>query len=315
MKKLLFLSLFCLTLASCGNHEDDRPIRAKADQVRFPPPVVQADDAVAEAESPTIEEIKAAEPGPKDEISAGYSGYKPVGKILDNTQSASKDTAKKIIKEGDISFETGNVAQTRKVIIEALKKCNGYVSEENESHNSEEDRKEYVLHTRIPAKNFDQFLKQVTSTAVQIDSKNISTQDVTVRYIDISTRLQNKKLLEARYLTLLKQANKMGDILQVENKLSEIRSEIESLQGQINYLSRQVAYSSLDITFYTRHIAPVDKGYGVGYKLKQALSDGWDTLGSWFFGLIAIWPLLLVVAVLIILFKRWRKRRAVAKAV
>ena len=314
MKKLLFLSLACLILVACANH-DKGGAKSEVAQVRFPPPVVKADeDAVVEADPPTVEELKAAEPGPRDEVSAGYSTPKPVGRILDNTQSASKDTAKKIIKEGDISFETGNVSQTRKVIINALKKCGGYVSEENESNNGEESRKEYVLHTRIPAKNFDQFLNAVSSTAVQIDSKNISTQDVTVRYIDISTRLQNKKLLEARYLSLLKQANKMGDILQVENKLSEIRSEIESEQGQLNYLSRQVAYSSLDITFYTRHIAPVDKGYGVGYKLKRALSNGWDTLGNWFFGLISIWPLLLIICILVILFKRWRKRRRAAKA-
>jgi hypothetical protein len=154
----------------------------------------------------------------------------------------------------------------------------------------------------------------VASAATQIDSKNISSRDVTTQFIDMSTRLQNKKLLEARYLSLLKQANRMGDILQVENKLSEIRSEIESEQGQLNYLSKQVAYSSLDITFYTRHMQAVDKGYGAGYKFKNALSQGWDTLTGWFFGLISLWPVLIVIGLLVVLFKRWRKRRKAVQA-
>jgi hypothetical protein len=302
MKKLLLIFLVLSGLQSCKHGADADKVMVS--QMRFPPPVVKPDEETMEKEPSRDVALKIVDPGPKS--NAGYSGSANPGIV--------KDTAKKIIKQGDISFETGNIAQTRKIIIASLKKAGGYLSEENESNNSEENRKEYVLKTRIPAKYFDTFLSDVASAATQIDSKNISSRDVTTLFIDMSTRLQNKKLLEARYLSLLKQANRMGDILQVENKLSEIRSEIESEQGQLNYLSKQVTYSSLDITFYTRHIAPVDKGYGAGYKFKRALSEGWDTLTGWFFGLISLWPVLIVIGLLIVLFKRWRKRRKAVQA-
>jgi hypothetical protein len=106
----------------------------------------------------------------------------------------------------------------------------------------------------------------------------------------------------------------MSEILQVENKLNEIRSEIESEQGQLNYMSRQVAYSTLDITFYTHAVVHADSGYSIGYKFKKALSDGWDTLQQIFFGLIAIWPIVFIGILLIILFKIWRKRRKIIVA-
>ncbi|GAB3924345.1 DUF4349 domain-containing protein [Mucilaginibacter myungsuensis] len=220
-----------------------------------------------------------------------------------------RDTTKKVIKTGDIRFESANVKESRAVIIASLKKAGGYVAQESETSDGEEGRKEYTLNARIPGKAFETFLSDVSNAAAHIDSKNISTEDVTAQYIDLSTRLQNKKALEQRYLALLKQANKMSDVLEVENKLTEIRSDIESQQGQLNYLSKQVAYSTLDITFYTKSTDPTDKGYGAGYKFKRALSDGWELLQGLFFGIIGLWPVMIIIAILILLFKRWRRKR------
>lgn len=305
MKKLLLLPFLLIALLSCKH----RPVEAvKMSEIRFPPPVAKPDEEVKDKDINVNEAVgnASARDVKADPAANGY--------VNNGNPGIVRDTAKKIIKQGDISFETGDLKQTRAAIIKSLNSKGGYVSEENESNNSEESRKEYVLKVRVPAKYFDSFLNDVSATAVQIDSKNISISDVTTRYIDMSTRLQNKKLLEARYLALLQKATLMGDILEVENKLTEIRSEIESEQGQLNYLGRQVAYSSLDITFYTKHIEPADKGYGAGYKFKKALADGWDMLEGWFYGFIGIWPLLVVIAVVVFLFKRWRKRRKVINA-
>jgi hypothetical protein len=66
----------------------------------------------------------------------------------------------------------------------------------------------------------------------------------------------------------------MRDLLDIEEKLTEIRSDIEATQGQLNYMSKQVAYSSLNITFYTKQPEQVATGNGFGYKFKNALTSG-----------------------------------------
>ncbi|GAB3918041.1 energy transducer TonB [Mucilaginibacter boryungensis] len=43
------------------------PPKPKVDQVRFPPPVVKPDNEVKEKDPPTQEELKVADPGPKDQ--------------------------------------------------------------------------------------------------------------------------------------------------------------------------------------------------------------------------------------------------------
>jgi hypothetical protein len=302
MKKLFFITLLSICSMACKNHQPSVITEAYLP----PPPIAKANNEIKEKS----ENIRLDEPVGNAGTKGGADDRIP----LSGRNGVVKDTAKKIIKEGNISFETTNARQTREAITSSLKKAGGYIAEENETNNGDLNSKQYVLKARIPAKNFDTFLNDVSATAVQIDSKNISTRDVTTQYIDMATRLQNKKLLEDRYLSLLKQATRMGDMLQVENKVSEIQSDIESDQGQLNYLSRQVAFSSLDITFYTPHIEAADKGYTIGYKLLQALGQGWETLQGLFFGLIALWPLLLATAILLLVLKRWRMRRKMANA-
>jgi len=222
------------------------------------------------------------------------------------------DTSKKLIKTGEINFETSDIKSTRKKILHSLASLGGYLAEENETNHRGDDQNTLVLTLRIPSKNFDLLLDSISSQAEKIDSKDITIKDVTAQYIDVTTALYNKKLLESRYQDLLKKADKISDVLQIENKLTDIRTAIDSTQGQLNYLNRQIAYSTLTVTFYTRKLAE-DSGYGMGYKLLSAISDGWALLQGMFFGLIGIWPVILGLMLLFVLFKRWRNRRKARK--
>jgi len=241
-----------------------------------------------------------------------HEDVEALGNQSRNSDISSVGVEKKIIKEGDIRFKTAHISETRKTLYASLKELGGYVAEESENNDSEGGQKEITLQTRIPAKNFDLFLNSVSDNAESIDSKNIRIKDVTTQFIDVTTQLANKKKLEERYLELLKKGSKISDLLEIENKLTDIRSDIESTQGQLNYLSKQVEYSSLDLTFYSRQTVK-DNGQSFGYKVKTALLDGWQILGSLFFGFIAWWPIWLVLVGGVYLSKRWIRKRKAAK--
>jgi hypothetical protein len=204
--------------------------------------------------------------------------------------------------------------KTREQIISSLKRLGGYAENDSETTDGALGSKEYTIIIRIPAKNFDEFLGTVSSTATKIDSRNIRVKDVTSEFIDTKARLDNKLQLEKRYQNLLSRAGKMRDLLDIEEKLTEIRSDIEATQGQLNYMSKQVAYSSLNITFYTKQPEQVAAGNGFGYKLKSALVSGWESLQGLFFGLLSNWYLLLIVVVSIVWITRWRGKRVAKQA-
>lgn len=78
-------------------------------------------------------------------------------KAQTNPRYSSKSIPKKIIKEGELSFETPNIYESRKLIYNNLQKLDGYVAEESESNDTSSARSEIVLKVRIPAKNFISF--------------------------------------------------------------------------------------------------------------------------------------------------------------
>lgn len=292
MKNIAALCLIILCLTACGH----KPTDEQNDKVMFSQPVARAD----------------AEP-------KEYRKNAPVAeKIMDVTmavpppikEGSTVDTSKKITKEGDIHFQTADVVLTRKHIIQNVQKLGGYVFDDNQTKDEGSNKKEYNLKVRVPAKNFDKLLDTVADAADRIDSKNINIKDVTTEYIDTKTRLDNKKKLEDRYLQLLSKANKMSDMLQIEEKLEEIRSDIESTQGQLNYMAKQVAYSSLDITFYSLSVVPQNDN-GLGYRFKEALSGGWDFLQSLFFNIVASWPAVIILLLGFIWFKKRKNSKTI----
>ncbi len=314
MKNFVLAATMLLLFTSCGNKNKDQ------DTVKFPPPVVMADeDAV---NPPVVKELEVADPGVKS-VKAYAKLDEPVGsadvnRVVEESPNENRhnnDVERKIVKNGDISFETNDIGATRQKILATLKSLGGYVVDDKESTDNEVNRKDYTLNVSIPANNFDKLLNFVSSSADKIDSKNISITDVTTNYIDITTRLANKKILESRYLDLLKKASKISDLLEIENKLTEIRSDIESTQGRLNYLNKQVLYSSLNITFYTKQVVKADKPIGFAYKFKMALHKGELFLEHLFFKVVALWPLWTVCVIGFIAFKTWRRKRRLANVI
>ena len=216
------------------------------------------------------------------------------------------DTSRKIIKNGDLKFSVKNVATARNKIVSAIKSVGGYVSEEAES-GYENNRKEYSITLKVPAKNFDKLLHDISSTADNIDSKNIQIEDITSEYIDTQTRLDNKKKLEKRYLELLESAVKIGDMLQIENKLSEIRSDIESVERQFMQMKKQVVYSTITVNFYSQ-AKPSETGKGFFYLVRASFNEGLEFLGKAFFKILSFWPFILILLGVLILYKK-RKRK------
>ncbi|WP_295674043.1 DUF4349 domain-containing protein [uncultured Mucilaginibacter sp.] len=279
MKKLIYAAALMIAVAGCNNNEGKE--KAKVMNMALRAPAEKDYD---------VSKDKAVAQGPVEET-----------------------VSRKIIKEGEISFETKNIAETRKSIYNSVQKLGGYIAGEVESNDSVNTRNECLLKIRIPEKNFDLFLTNVSSNATRVDSKNIRARDVTSEYIDITTHLANKKKLEDRYVDLLKKGNKMSDLLQIENKISEIETSIDSTQAQLNYLTKQVEYSSLDITFYTKQIVKNDDRT-FGSKFTNAISSGWADLGAFFFGCLAVWPLWIIGVILYFVIKGWLKSHPLKKA-
>lgn len=62
-------------------------------------------------------------------------------------------------------------------------------------------------------------LIDATKGVDKFDHKNIEVKDVTEEFLDVKARLKTKKELEDRYIDLLKKANNIKEILEIETRL------------------------------------------------------------------------------------------------
>lgn len=215
---------------------------------------------------------------------------------------------RKIIKEGEISFETADVNKTKSSITKAVQELNGYLAKDEVFDYS--DKIEHRLFIRVPADKFDLLLTQISENAEKLDSKNINVLDVTEQYIDIDARLKTKKELEDRYKELLKQTTKVEEILTIEKEMGQLRTDIEAVEGRLRYLKDKISLSSLTVTYYQK----THSAFGFSSKLGQGIKNGWNNLLWFFVGLINIWPFVLLIVLGIYLIMRHERRKKAKKS-
>lgn len=213
-------------------------------------------------------------------------------------------TERKLIREGEMSFETADVNTTKNKILQSVQELNGYISKDNVYDYS--GRIEHRLEIRVPSDRFDQLLQKISESAVKIDSKSIDVKDVTEEYIDVEARIRTKKELQERYRELLKQAVKVDEVLNIEKEIGQLQAEIESFEGRMKYLKDRISFSTLTVTYYTK----TDTAFRFGSKFMDALGSGWDVFLWFLIGMAHLWVFVLLIAIMIYgLIRRRRKRR------
>ena len=100
-------------------------------------------------------------------------------------QSVDVIIGRKVIKEGEIRFETSSVENTKQSISQAIQDYNGYISNDDVYNSKSEIEHRLVI--RIPSDDFDEFLNKITQDVSKLDAKTINVIDVTEEFIDIST--------------------------------------------------------------------------------------------------------------------------------
>ena len=213
---------------------------------------------------------------------------------------------KKIIKDGRLSLRVPDLESTKVRIDTLIKIFGGYYA--NESFNNTDRQLSYDLRVRVPFANFELFISEIEKGDGDILFKEIDARDVTDQFIDLETRLDNKRNYLKRYNDLLIRANSVKDILEIEEKTRVLEEEIESTVGRLKYLNDLVDYSTLYLTISKQKpfkYTPAVR-HRFSERLKQSLTGGWYGFVDFLLLIIKIWPLWVVIAAIIFVLKKTR---------
>lgn len=152
--------------------------------------------------------------------------------------------AKKIIKRYYFDYETEEFDSAFTYLKAQIEKYNGYISSSNVDGTS---YRTLNLTARIPADNSDEFTGQLGSLGT-LTSQSESAEDITLQYTDTESRIKSLKTEQERLNALLEKADDLESIITLENRLTEVRYELENYQSRKNLYDDLVTYSTVNIT-------------------------------------------------------------------
>ena len=128
---------------------------------------------------------------------------------------------------------------------------------------------------RVPAENYSSFLSGM-SDECHVVSLNQKMTDVSEQYFDTEQKLQTLRNKHDRLEALLEKAEKMEDIIRLEDALSENEYEINQYQGTLNKYDSLVSYSTVKITLkeVARPDTGIDEQPGFFQRLGRSFSEG-----------------------------------------
>lgn len=158
---------------------------------------------------------------------------------------------RKIVRRAGLSLETKEFDTAVTEIVRIVTEAGGYLDNQWVGGVSLYERGSYSARTaeinaRIPAERLDEVANSVGGLC-NVVSKSESADDITDRYYDTEAHLNTLMLQEERLLAILEKAEKLEDVISLEQALSETRYEIETLTAAMKRMDGQVAYSYLDI--------------------------------------------------------------------
>ena len=129
---------------------------------------------------------------------------------------------------------------------------------------------------RVPAAKFEEFLRQ-TEGLGNVTSVSRYAENVTSQYTDYEARLSSLRTQEERLLAMLEKSEDVESLIALEQRLSDVRYELESIERNLRNLDLQISYSTVnlyleEVEIYTPTVS-VQRTFSE--KLSDAFSDGW----------------------------------------
>jgi hypothetical protein len=122
----------------------------------------------------------------------------------------------------------------------------GYVSKSNTSFSGPDPTA--AISIRVPVNSFEATVKQLeTFTGVKVLSDSESGVDVTAQYVNLTAKMNADIGERDSLLTLLANANNLGDILTLRDRITSVQADIDQMQGQLNVLSNQSTFSAISV--------------------------------------------------------------------
>ncbi len=202
--------------------------------------------------------------------SAGSTGGGDTSQVLD--LRAAPGLA--VIRTADLEVRVDDVRKAADEAGRLVRAAGGGVDGEERSGTGDAGAASIVL--RVPPKAFDQTITALSALGDE-RSRRLGSEDVTDQVVDLEARLATQRASVGRVRTLLGEAEKLGEVVQIEAELTKRTADLESLEARLTSLDARVDLSTITLRLDGEG-GPVLAGAPAGFG--DGLRAGWSALTS-----------------------------------
>lgn len=212
-------------------------------------------------------------------------------------------TSAKIIKVANVRFQVKDLQASTYRLEQQLRHYNAFIFSSQNMNSEELHEMNYTI--KVEPSQLDGLLAALQKESIQLDNLHVSSQDVTLEYVDVQARIKAKQAVEQRYLDLLQQASKIADVLAIEQELKKVQEEKEVMQARLKSLQHQTTYSTIHLSLYQVLPASFTDQPGFFTDALSALANGWQLCRGFILGMLYLWPLWLIGSGIYLLYRRF----------
>ena len=323
----LALSTLSLSLAGCGGGAS----KSSAASATTSAGTYLAETGAAAYDNGYGQKMELAEEGmpyeaappaaPGDTASSGGTFTDGSGLNSSSGVTSSETMSRKLIRTVRLNVETDTFDDLLNGLQNQITALGGYVEQSDISgvsltYRNEPGNRYASITARVPNSRLNQFVSIVEENGNVID-KSESTEDVTLRYSDLESRKKSLTIEQERIWELLEKADTLEAVITLEERLSEIRYELESMESQLRLYDNQVDYSTIyiyidEVTDFTP-VGPETTGQQIKREFLMNLRSVGNALTAlliFFITTAPVWfPLLIIAVVITAIVKRRKKAK------
>jgi len=132
------------------------------------------------------------------------------------------------------------------------------------SNGERHTQRSFTITLRVPVQDFQSALNYAESLG-RVAFSSQSADDVTGQFYDMAGRLETRQIEEARLLELIEETNRINirDLLVLEERLAQIRTQIEIYRIRMSNMADQAAFSTIivNLSEETDNIIYANEGF------------------------------------------------------
>lgn len=271
-----------LAVAEHGQDRDSLPPSSAAPRFTTRTPTPEALRRMQESQlASSLEADRAADntmpAGTAGGVLGGVREYAPAATPAPQGGTAVPN-APMIARTAELAITTRDFEAARARVDEILKQQSGYVGQMNVSSPSDAERKLTAV-LRIPADHLEAAIAELKKVG-HVESESQAGEEVTSQYVDLQARLTNARNTEQRLTELLRtRTGKLEEVVAVEEKLNEVRENIERMEAERKALTKQVDFATLNLALTEEHRAQMQMvPQSVGRQFRNAAVEGYRSV-------------------------------------